>query len=261
MRILILGGTGEGFALAERVAGSQHLSAVYSVAGRTRTPRLPPVECRSGGFGGTAGLAAYLRDHAIDLLVDATHPFAAQMSRHAVAAGERAGIPVLAVRRPAWQPGPGDAWTMVAEMADAPVAIGPHPARALLTIGQIDLAPFRAAPQHSYLIRSVETPPQEVLPPHHRLIRDRGPFTLDGERRLLADGRIEVLVTKNSGGAATAPKLAAARELGVQVIMVARPALPTATAEVGDADAAFDWLCAHHAAPTAAAPQPTRRGV
>ena len=247
LRLLILGGTGEALALAKAVAADARFAAVYSIAGRTRAPRLPPLPVRTGGFGGVDGLAAFLRADGTDLLVDATHPFAAQMSRHAVMAADRAGLPVLAVRRPAWVPGPGDDWTLVANMPAAAAAIGPAPRRVLLTIGQIDLAPFHDAPQHDYVVRSVEPPAPDLLPPRRISLIGRGPFTLADERRLLADHRIELMVTKNSGGAATAPKLVAARERGTPVIMVARPVLPAVALEAATPDAAFDLLCARHA--------------
>lgn len=250
----MLGGTSEALALARALEGDRRYAAVYSVAGRTRDPRLPVLACRCGGFGGVEGLIEYLRAERIELLVDATHPFAVRMSTHAVEASRRAGVPLLALRRPAWTPGPADRWVQVADIAAACVALGPAPRRVFLTTGHTDLAAFCAAPQHRYLIRTVEPP--TVRPPHCTCLTQRGPFDLEQERALLREHRIEILVTKNSGGAATAPKLAAARECGVTVIVVERPRLPSADQEVGDVPAALDWLADH-----CARSRPTDLGV
>jgi len=241
MNVLILGGTTEASAIARELEGDPAIHAVLSLAGRTRAPVLPAVATRRGGFGGVEGLVRYLRKAGIDALVDATHPFAAQMSRHALAAAGQARVPRLAVVRPAWQPQPGDAWTEVTDMAAAATALGSRPARVFLTVGQQELAPFAAAPWHSYLIRSVEPPDPAALPPSARCIAARGPFEADSERRLLEREAIEVLVTKNSGGAATVAKLTAARALGLPVVMVARPAATTGLV-VADAGQALAWL-------------------
>jgi precorrin-6A/cobalt-precorrin-6A reductase len=251
MNVLILGGTTEASAIAAGLAGDPAIHAVLSLAGRTRAPVLPAIGVRSGGFGGVDGLVRYLRAHAIDVLVDATHPFAAQISRHALQAATQAGIARLAVIRPAWAPRPGDAWTMVADMAGAVAALGTAPKKVFLTVGQQELAPFRAAPWHDYLIRSVEPPDPAFLPPRARCIAARGPFALADEHALLAGEAIEMVVTKNSGGSATAAKLEAARLLGLPVVMVARP--PGVEGPmVEDAAEALAWL-RHQAS--------TRRGV
>ena len=248
MKVLILGGTTEASAIAAGLAGDPAIQAVLSLAGRTRAPALPAVPTRRGGFGGVEGLVRYLRDEAVDVLVDATHPFAAQMSRHALAAAEQAGVRRLAVVRPAWQAQPGDTWTNVPDMQAAAAALGREPRRVFLTVGQGELAPFAAAPWHDYLIRSIEPPDPGDLPPRARCIAARGPFELEGERRLLRDEGVEVLVAKNAGGAATAAKLTAARELGLPVVMVARPpALPGPA--VADAAGALAWLRAQAASP------------
>lgn len=249
MRVLILGGTTEASALARAMAGDDRLRPVLSLAGRTRVPVLPAVASRRGGFGGVEGLAAYLRDERVDALVDATHPFAAVISGNAAEAARRTGVPRLVIVRPAWAEGPGDRWTVVADMAEAVAALGVARRRVFLTVGQQELAPFRAAPWHDYLVRSVEAPAAESLPPGARCIAARGPFTEEGERALLAEAGIEVLVTKNSGGSATAAKLAAARELGIPVVMVARPAPPPPPWAV-TAEEALAWVLARrgHAA-------------
>ena len=240
MRVLILGGTTEASAIAHALAGEARFRPVLSLAGRTRAPMAPPVPWRTGGFGGADGLAAYLRAEGFQALIDATHPFAARISRNAIEAASAAAVPHLAVLRPAWTAHPGDRWTEVPGMAAAADALGPQPRRVLLTIGQQELAPFAAAPWHDYLIRSVEPPPPALLPPGARTFTARGPFAEADERRLLRDERIQAIVTKNSGGAATAAKLAAARALGVEVIMVARPPAPPGT--VPGADDALAWL-------------------
>ncbi len=241
MRVLILGGTTEASAIAASMAKDTRMQPVLSLAGRTRAPVLPAIPARRGGFGGVDGLAAYLREHGTAALIDATHPFATQISRNAVVAAARAGVPLLTVLRPAWAPCPGDRWTEVANMAMAAQALGPEPRRVWLTVGQQELAPFGLAPWHSYLIRSVEPPDPALLPPASRIVTARGPFREDEELRLLRQEQIEVLVTKNSGGAATAPKLAAARALGLRVVIVARPPVPPGTT-VPDAAGALAWL-------------------
>ena len=241
MRVLILGGTTEGSGVARALAGHAVFRPVLSLAGRTRAPVLPDVPGRRGGFGGVAGLVAYLRDEGVGALVDATHPFARQMHAHAAEAARQAGVPRVAVSRPAWVAGAGDRWTEVASMEAAVAALGPRPRRVLLTVGQQELAPFRAAPWHDYLVRSVEAPDADALPPRARCIAARGPFTVEGERALLAGEGIEVVVTKNSGGEAVAAKLAAARGLGVPVVLVARPGPPEAPV-VPDVAGVLAWL-------------------
>ena len=255
-RVLILGGTGEGLALGRALADDPRFETTYSVAGRTTSPILPPTATRTGGFGGAEGLQFYLEGREIDLIIDATHPFAAQMSANAAEAAAETGTPVLALRRPAWIATDDDRWIDVPSMQAGVDAIGADPRRVFLTIGQRDLAPFLTAPQHRYVLRSVEPPPDDLCPPDCLVLTERGPFSLDGERALLAEHRIDVLVTKNSGGDATRAKLIAARERGIPVIMVARPALPLATAEVPDVEAALAWLDAAHGPDL-----PTDRGV
>ena len=241
-RLLLLGGTTEASALVAALADDGRFATLLSFAGVTIAPRPPPVPYRVGGFGGVVGLVDFLRTEGMDLLIDATHPFAAGMKANAAAAAAIAGIPALGVLRPAWQPGAGDAWTVVADMAAAAGALGTVPRRVLLTIGQKDLAAFGRAPWHSYVIRSIDPP--TATPPGARIITARGPFDEADELALLAAHRIEVLVTKNSGGAATVAKLAAARRLGVAVVMVARPSRPE-MATVDDVPAAWHWLHQH----------------
>lgn len=247
MNLLILGGPTEATALARALAGDARFSATLSLAGVTRRPAAQPIPIRVGGFGGVAGLAHYLRQTRIGALVDATHPYATQMTANAIATTRQTRTPLLVVLRPAWQPTAGDRWTMVDSMDRAAAMLGAVPRRVLLTIGRKDLAPFRAAPWHHYVLRSVDPPPAEALPPRVTVIAARGPFALADEERLLRDERIDVVVTKNSGGSATAGKLTAARNLGLPVVMLARPALPQ-TDTVGSVGEVLAWLEQHHAA-------------
>jgi precorrin-6A/cobalt-precorrin-6A reductase len=261
LKVLVLGGTSEASALAGLLTDDIRFSAVLSLAGRTAAPVLPPLPCRIGGFGGVAGLTQYISDHALQALVVATHPFATQIRHNAVAAAWGAKIPLLMIERPSWRAQEGDRWTEVADMVQAAAALGgPAPRRVLLTIGRKDLAPFAAAPWHHYVIRSVDAPPPELLPPSAKIITARGPFTLEGDQRMLHEERIEVIVTKNSGGTATQSKLVAARNLALPVVMVARPPWPDVTgldaARVPDAAGALRWLEARHDAASAA-----KRGV
>ncbi len=251
MRALILGGSTEAAQLARLLAGQDWIAPTVSLAGRTSAPALPPIPHRIGGFGGAHGLAEHLQRTATDVLIDATHPYAARMSANAVAAAQAAGVALLAIRRPAWQPAPGDRWTQVADLAAAARALGAVPCGVFLTIGRQELAPFRAAPHHRYVIRSVEAPEAADLPPRATVITARGPFDIAAERALLAAHAIEVLVTKNAGGQATRAKIDAARAMGLRVIITERPPKPEAES-VQTAAQAFDWLRAHHAAPRGA---------
>ncbi|MCT8971893.1 cobalt-precorrin-6A reductase [Microbaculum marinisediminis] len=255
LKLLILGGTTEASALARAIKDDARVSAVLSLAGTTKAPARPPIPFRIGGFGGAQGLADYLIAERTDLLIDATHPFAAVMKGNAAEAARRAGVPLLAIRRPEWRAEPGDDWTVVADMKSAAAALGPARKRVLLTIGQKELAPFKAAPQHAYVVRSVDAPAADSLPPDAQVITARGPFAEADERRLLAEHGIEALVTKNSGGTATRAKLVAARSLGVPVIMVARPPAPDVEA-VETVEAALAWLARFHETNSS-----TRRGV
>lgn len=245
-RLLILGGTTEASALAAALAGDPRFDPLLSFAGATRAPRPPPIRFRVGGFGGIDGLASFLRAEKIELLVDATHPFAERMKRNAATASSQAGVPHLAILRPAWRAQPGDRWREVASMDEAARALDREPRRVLLTIGQKDLPAFQAAPWHDYVVRSVDPPEDSALPPRATVISARGPFREADELALLTGQRIEILVTKNSGGFATGPKLAAARSLGLEVVMIARPS-PPAAETVEDVAAALRWLSDHAA--------------
>ena len=181
---------------------------------------------RVGGFGGADGLAAYLSDDKVDLLIDATHPYAARISANAAEAARRAGVPILALRRPGWEPVVGDRWTMLDSVAEAARALGTAPRRVFLAIGRQEAAAFEAAPQHRYLIRSVDPVEPTLAVPDALYLLARGPFPEADERALLERYGIDVVVSKNSGGEATYGKIAAARSLGIEVIMVRRPPLP-----------------------------------
>jgi len=248
MRLLILGGTTEASSLVRRIAGRADIEPVLSFAGRTQSPVAPAIPFRVGGFGGVAGLEAYLAEHRIEAVIDATHPFAAQMSRHAAAACGRLGVPLAVYTRPAWRRQGGDRWTSVADMAEAARALGGQPRRVFLTIGGLQLAAFSDAPQHHYIVRTIDPPEAVRLPPSHRLILARGPFTVDDEIGLLRDEKVDALVTKNSGGSATEAKLAAARALRVEVIIVERPAAG-AVAVLDTLDGVLAWIEAHRGAP------------
>ena len=248
-RLLILGGTAEGRSLAEaaRDRFGERLSVVSALAGRTRAPRLPAGRVRIGGFGGADGLLAYLRAERIGLLVDATHPFATRISAHAREATGRAGIARLVLLRPPWRPGPEDRWIEVASLEDAPGAIPPGARRVFLAVGGQGLERFARAcacpggGDRWFLVRLVDEPEGPVPLARHRLVLDRGPFTETGERALLAGHGIDCLVTRASGGDATAAKLAAARALSLPVVMVRRP-VPPAGDRVSSVDAALDWI-------------------
>ena len=247
MRVLVLGGTFEASKLAGLLAGQSGISSMLSFAGRTKALRPPQIPYRTGGFGGVDGLQAYLDAERIDVLVDATHPFAEQMSRHAAIAAARAKIPLIVLSRPAWVAQPGDHWIDVADMAAAAAALGREPKRVFLTIGRLQIGTFAAAPQHFYLIRTIE--PLMVSPnlPRHRVILGRGPFAFEAEDKLLREESIDVVVSKNSGGAAAFAKLVVARHLGLPVVMVAGPQR-AAGPVLHDPAEAMNFILRHRAA-------------
>lgn len=209
-----------------RALAEAGMEAVYSYAGRTEAPVTQPLPVRVGGFGGIEGLALYLQTEAITHVIDATHPFAARMSGNAVAACRETGTPLIALERRPWQAEAGDRWTHVPDLDTAVTALGQTPRRVFLAIGRQNLASFARAPQHHYLLRLVD-PPTEGLPlPDTRAIIARGPFTVEGDLALLQEHRTQVIVAKNAGGAGAEAKLTAARELGLPVILIDRPAVP-----------------------------------
>jgi precorrin-6A/cobalt-precorrin-6A reductase len=249
-RILILGGTTEARELAERLAGRAGFDVVVSLAGRTKSPAPQPVRLRTGGFGGAAGLADYLVSEKIDALIDATHPYASVISANASAAARRTGVPLIAVRRPPWVMADGDRWKEVADVSTAVRALGDPPRRIFVTLGRNELGALVDVPQHFYLIRSVD-PVEPPLPlPHAVYVTARGPFSEADDCALMRRHGIDTVIAKNSGGAATYGKIAAARALGIEVIMLRRPPGPDVAA-VETVEAAVAWL--DHALTSAAA--------
>jgi len=243
LKVLILGGTSEGRRLTEQLVSDARYETLLSFAGRTSSLVRPPSAHRVGGFGGASGLAAFLREGGFEALIDATHPFAAQISTNAVRASELTGIPLLRVTRPAWRPEPGDQWREVSDMEAAVAALGEAPRRVFSTIGRLEVAAFGRAPQHDYLLRAIDAFDPGL--PRARVICARGPFDRDGEQRLLERERIELLVTKNAGTSATYAKIEAARALAIPVIMVARPPVPHAR-ERDSVAGAVAWLAVLH---------------
>jgi len=240
-RILILGGTLEARLLAARLRGRADAAVTLSLAGRTAAPAAQPVPVRVGGFGGAEGLAAYLRAERIAALIDATHPYAATISANAARAAAVAGVRLLALRRLPWQPIAGDRWTEVADVPEAVRALGPAPRRVFLALGRKELRPFGAAPQHHYLVRSVDPVDPPLPVPHATYVVARGPFAEPAERELLISHAIDAIVAKNSGGDATYGKIAAARSLGIAVVLLRRPHLPPAPS-VASVEEAAGWL-------------------
>jgi len=238
-KILLLGGTTEASQMAQALAKAG-LPAVYSYAGRTGAPIAQPLPTRIGGFGGIEGLQAYLARENIGAVIDATHPFAAQMSRHAIAACAASAVPLIGLERAPWQAGPGDTWTHVPDTEAAVAALPDTPARVFLAIGKQTLAAFATRPQHHYLLRLVD-PPGDLPLPNATAIIQRGPFTVEGDIALLREHRISHIVAKNAGGVGASAKLAAARALGVPVILIARPVLPKRQV-VDSPDLVMDWL-------------------
>lgn len=222
-RVLVLGGTTESRELAGRLAARLDLDVVLSLAGRTREPIGYPVPLRIGGFGGVRGLIDYINERQVDLMIDATHPFAEQMSRHAAFAAAETRVPFFALSRAAWKKIDGDRWTEASSVADAVGRLGENRKRVFVALGRQEIGALTAAPHHAYLVRSVDPvePPLDL--PEARYIRQRGPFELAAERELLSGEGIEVILSKNSGGDASYPKIAAARELGIDVVLVRRP--------------------------------------
>lgn len=238
--LLVLGGTTEATALCRRLA-ELDVRGTVSFAGRVERPVRQPLPQRVGGFGGAEGLAGYMRQHGITHLVDATHPFAAQMSAHAVAASEMTNVPLIALTRAPWFPGEGDDWTMVPDIPAAVAALNRPASRIMLAVGRMHLAEFAPNPQHFYLLRLVDPPAAPLSFPDHDVVVDRGPFTEAGDLELMRAHGIEQVVSKNSGGTGAFAKLAAARRLGLPVLMIDRPRLPTRT-EAHSVDEVIGWL-------------------
>lgn len=261
MRVLILGGTADANRLAERLSDAGGFEVVLSLAGRTKDPGHAAVPTRIGGFGGAQGLAAWLRAHGIDGLIDATHPFASRMRNNAAQAADRAGIPLARLERPAWAPQPGDDWVGVADRAEAARAVEAvdPTGSVLLTIGRRELEPFAALRQYHWVVRTIEPPAPDPGFDSVTYVHERGPFDRHAERALMKRHDVGLLVTKASGGAHTRAKLDAARDHGVTVVMIQRPAEPASMGHtLHSLDDALAWLDGH------ASPAPsdaTERGV
>ena len=239
--ILVLGGTSEATELAATLTAAGWV-VVLSLAGKTGQPHMPLIRVRLGGFGGVPGLAEELRQGGYGGLINATHPFSTQMAHHAAAAAEIAGIAHLRLLRPPWQPVPGDTWHDVDDLAGAARRLtGLRARRAFLSIGREHLEPFANLPGLHLVLRSVQ-PPSRPPSENVTVLLGRGPFTVDGELSLLREHCVEVLVTRNSGGRAVAPKLAAARFLGIPVIMVRRPDMPLAGHVATSVTEAITWV-------------------
>ena len=238
--VLVLGGTAEAVALAN--AAARRFDVTYSLAGRTQSPSLPDnVTVRTGGFGGIAALSAWLLKRDIDLVIDATHPFAEQISANAATACDMTGSPRLRLLRPAWTSVPGDDWREVTDIAAAARLLPEIGSCGFLSIGRQELAVFADVPGVSFVARSINPPDGDNALPGATWLTGRGPFTMEQETTLLRDHGIDVVVSKNAGGDATYAKIAAARDLSIPVVMIARPAPPLGET-VATVDAALEWL-------------------
>ncbi|WP_232664112.1 cobalt-precorrin-6A reductase [Pseudonocardia sp. TRM90224] len=240
MNVLVLGGTGEARVLADALHRKPGFTVTSALAGRVAVPAMPAGDVRIGGFGGAGGLTDWLRARDVDVVVDATHPFATRMTANAIAATAALRLPLLVLRREGWAESPGDRWHRVPDTAAAAALLPTLGRRAFLATGRGGLAEFAAVESMWFLVRAVDPPPPP-LPPRRLVLLDRGPFTADAERALLREHRIDVLVTRDSGGAMTAAKLVAARELGLPVVLVERPPAPEAET-VATVEDALEWL-------------------
>ncbi|MFJ9761058.1 cobalt-precorrin-6A reductase [Streptomyces sp. NPDC101149] len=239
--VLILGGTAEARELAASLVSRPGVRVTTSLAGRVSRPGALEGEVRVGGFGGAGGLADWLRAHRVDALVDATHPFATGITANATRAASATRVPAVVLRRPGWSAVPGDRWHDVASLEEAAALLPALGRRVFLTTGRLGLAAFADLAGIHFVVRSVD-PPEPPMPPDTRVLSARGPFTVEDETALLVEHRIDVLVTKDSGGAATAAKLTAVRDHGLPVVMVRRPPLPDGVTAVPDVVAVLSFL-------------------
>ncbi|MFM2063001.1 MAG: hypothetical protein RLZZ507_2671 [Cyanobacteriota bacterium] len=251
LRVLILGGTGDAAELTARISKITGVEAIASLAGRTREPVAPVGNVRIGGFGGVTGLVEYLKHQKIDVLIDATHPFANHISWNAAAAATETGIPRLLVNRSPWEKQAGDIWIEVKNNTEAATALENQALenqlfkhqtkRVFLTIGRQEISAFSHLQEMWFLMRMIDPPNADVVIPPGLMLFDRGPFSLEDEREILTDYHIDTIVSKNSGGNATYPKIIAAREMGIKVVMVKRPPIPPGE-QVADVESAVKWL-------------------
>lgn len=225
MRVLLLGGTTEAGQMARALANAD-IDAVYSYAGRTKSPVAQPLPTRIGGFGGVAGLLEYLGEKKITHVIDATHPFAAGMSVNAFEACGDKAVPLIRFERTPWETRPGDNWTFVARLEDLPDTLPDTPARVFLAIGKQQIDLFSTKPQHHYILRLVDAPDAPLSLPNTTVLLARGPFAIAGDTALMRKHAITHVVAKNAGGTGARAKLDAARALGLPVIMANRPVVP-----------------------------------
>jgi len=241
MRVLILGGTREASQLAVKAAAIPGIEIIVSLAGRTCQPIKTNLQTRVGGFGGKEGLVNYLQTNAIALIIDATHPFATQISFNARTAAQRCNIPYLMLVRPQWQPVKGDRWIEVEDFQAAADLLPSLAKRVFLSIGKQELSNFIDLKNIWFLMRAIDPPAANKSLPKGHLLLQKGPFSLIDELQLLKEYQIEAIVSKNSGGKATYAKIIAARELGLPVVMVKRPKIPECNF-VFDIETALNWI-------------------
>ncbi|MGK7654252.1 cobalt-precorrin-6A reductase [Roseovarius sp. B08] len=237
--VLLLGGTTEAMRMGQALA-ARGVRATISLAGRVKSPAEQPLPVRIGGFGGVDGLVAHLKAEGVTHVIDATHPFAAQMSANAVAACDALDLPLLALTRAPWKAGAQDRWIHVPDMDGAVAALSGRPRRVFLALGRMNLPAFGAQPQHDYLLRLVDAPDRLPLP-KAQVVIDRGPFEVEGDLALMRAHRTELVVSKNAGGTGAQAKIVAARKLRLPVVMIDRPAIP-ARAEAHSVEEVLDWL-------------------
>lgn len=252
-RLLLLGGTGEASVLAARLASDGRFEAILSLAGRTARPNASPIPMRIGGFGGVEGLGAFLTAERIDVVVDATHPFAARISANAAAACRQTGIALIVIERPPWHALPGDAWRQFQNVEAAIAALPQDPARVFSGLGRLSLDALAAAPQHHYVIRVIDPLEAPLGVPNATVITARGPFETAHDVKLFQDYGIDIVLAKNSGGRAAVSKIEAARALGLELFMIDRPP-PPATPAFETVDQAWHHLTSHYC-------RPAKRGV
>ena len=241
IKVLLLGGTSEARMLAAHLDGDERFIVETSLAGATENPLPVEGERRRGGFGGTVGLVDYLRAVCVDIVIDGTHAFAAKISRNAAEACDQTRTERLVVQRPAWEKTEGDHWLEVSDVPEAAEVVAKRGCRVFLTIGRQDIAAFSLCRDAWFLIRSIDRPKQTAEFENYQLLQARGPFDFASEKALLETNRIDLIVSKNSGGTETYAKIEAARALALPVVMIRRPAPPAGTA-VPSVDAALAWL-------------------